>query len=93
MKAMAQIKNLNGDEMKRTVMRNLSRILDIKIIDIDIDIENGTLFFLYASPLAFQKVKQELSRIGHPMQSCKYTIPNSPALHRTVTDIFETTTL
>ena len=91
MKAMAQIKNLNGDEVKRTLMRNLSRILDIKIIDIDI--ENGTLFFLYASPLAFQKVKQELSRIGHPMQSCKYPIPNSPALHRTVTDIFETTTL
>lgn len=29
MKAMAQIKNLNGDEVKRTVMRNLSRILDI----------------------------------------------------------------
>lgn len=76
MKAVAQIKNLNGKEEKNTVFRNLSRIMDIKIIDADI--ENGTLFFLYASPLALQKVKQELLRIGYPMQSCKFPESDLP---------------
>ncbi|SEL62713.1 hypothetical protein SAMN04488008_104372 [Maribacter orientalis] len=75
MKAVAQIKNLNGYEEKNIVLRNLSRIMDIKIIDIDI--EKGLLFFLYASPLTFQKVRQELLRIGHPMQSYKCTISSS----------------
>ena len=75
MKALAQIKNLIGNEEKNTVLRNLSRIMDIKIIDIDI--EKGLLFFLYASPLTFQKVRQELLRIGHPMQSYKCTISSS----------------
>ena len=75
MKAVAQIKNLNGYEEKNILLRNLSRIMDIKIIDIDI--EKGLLFFLYASPLTFQKVRQELLRIGHPMQSYKCTISSS----------------
>ena len=61
---------------KNIVLRNLSRIMDIKIIDIDI--EKGLLFFLYASPLTFQKVRQELLRIGHPMQSYKCTISSYP---------------
>ncbi len=73
--AVAQIKNLNGNKDKNIVFRNLSRIMDIKIIDIDI--ENGTLFFHYASLLALQKVKQELLRIGHPMQSYKCPISSS----------------
>lgn len=72
MKAIASIKNLDGHEAKNTVFRNLSRIMDIKIIDVDI--ENGTLYFLYASPLALQKVKRELLRIGHPIQSCKLPV-------------------
>lgn len=76
MKAVAQIKNLNGYEEKNIVLRNLSRIMDIKIIDIDI--EKGLLFFLYASPLTFQKVRQELLRIGHPMQSYKCNILSYP---------------
>ncbi|WP_339627906.1 hypothetical protein [uncultured Maribacter sp.] len=73
---MAQIKNLIGNEEKNTVLRNLSRIMDIKIIDIDID--NGVLIFLYPSPLVFQKVRQELLRIGHPMQSYRCTLSSSP---------------
>ena len=78
MKALAQIENLNCNEAKIIVLRNLSRILDIKIIDIDI--ENRRLFFLYASPLAFQNAKQELLRIGHPIQSYKCTISSSTQL-------------
>jgi hypothetical protein len=75
MKAFLQIKNLNSDEAKRRVIRNLSRILDIKIIKVDI--EEGTLFFLYACLPAFQKVKEELLRIGHPVQSCEFPISRS----------------
>lgn len=72
MKAEVLIKNSNGNVDKNMVVRNLSRIMEIKIIDIDI--EKSVLFFLYESPLAFQKVKQELLRIGHPMQCYKCTI-------------------
>ncbi len=67
MKAIANIRNLESEKGKNTILRNLGRILDICIIDIDID--NGLLFFLYANPLAFEKVKQELFRIGYPLQS------------------------
>jgi len=81
MKAVAQIKDLNCNEEKNIVLRNLIRILDIKIIDI----ENGTLCFLYASPIAFQNAKQELLRIGHPMQSYNCTI-SSPSQITTSTD-------
>lgn len=68
MKAMAQIKNLNCDEEKRIVIRNLSRIMEIKILDIDV--ENGRIFFGYTAPIALLKVKQELLRIGHPTATC-----------------------
>ena len=74
---MAQIKNLNCEEEKRIVIRNLSRIMDIRIIDIDI--ENGRIFFVYTTPIALYKVKQELLRIGHPIESCNHFSPNQPA--------------
>lgn len=90
MKATAQIKNLNDDQVKKRVLRNLSRILDIKIIDVDI--ESGTLFFLYASPIAFQKVKDELARIGHPIQSCNSPIGNSSSFRRNAKSRFENMT-
>lgn len=90
MKAMAQLKNLNDNEVKKRVLRNLSRILDIKIIDVDI--ESKTLYFLYANPIAFQKVREELTRIGHPMQSCNSPIKNSPSFHRNSTGRFENMT-
>ncbi|TLP81770.1 hypothetical protein [Maribacter sp. ACAM166] len=76
MKAIANIKNLQCEEGKNRIIRNLHRILDIRILDIDV--ENGMMFFLYASPIALQQVKQELQRIGYPMQSCKYPEPLSP---------------
>ncbi|MBT8185273.1 MAG: hypothetical protein KJN76_10560 [Eudoraea sp.] len=77
MKAIAQIKHLNCDEEKRIVIRNLSRIMDIKIFDIDI--ENGRIYFGYTTPIALYKVKQELSRIGHPVETCNHLSPNQAA--------------
>ena len=78
MKAVANLMNLKSMEGKRTILRNLSRILDIRIIYIDID--KGILLFLYANPIAVQKVRQELLRLGYPIQS--FQGPNPDASYR-----------
>lgn len=68
MKAIVDLRNLKSDAGKHIIVRNLHRILDMRILDIDLD--NGRLFFLYATPVTLQKVKEELARIGYPVQSC-----------------------
>jgi hypothetical protein len=73
MKATAEVKNLKTDKGKHIIIRNLHRILDIRILDIDV--ENGSILFLCATPFALQQVKRELFRIGYPIQSCKYQQP------------------
>ena len=65
MKAIAQIEKLNSEKSRHTFVRNLSRIMDIRVLDIDL--ENKTLSFLYDSVTAIDKVKQELGRIGYPL--------------------------
>ena len=65
MKAIAQIEKLNSEKSRHTIVRNLSRIMDIRVLDIDL--ENKTLSFLYDSVTAIDKVKQELGRIGYPL--------------------------
>lgn len=73
MKAMANVQNLCSENGKSIIVRNLHRILDICIIDIDA--ENGLLYFLYPCPLSLKKVREELERIGFPMVSCKFPKP------------------
>lgn len=68
MKAVANLQNLKCDADKKIILRNLSRIMDLRIIHIDI--ENHKLHFLYVRPITFQKAKKELLRIGFPIQSC-----------------------
>jgi hypothetical protein len=75
MKATAKIADLKSIESQNTIIRNLSRILDIRIVDIDII--RGMVSFLYDSPGCFEKVKQELRRIGHPITDYSCTAPNS----------------
>jgi len=65
MKAIAQIEKLNSDLCKKTIRRNLSRIMDIRILDIDL--ENKTLSFVYDSIATIDKVKRELRCIGYPL--------------------------
>jgi len=65
MKAIAQIEKLNSDRCKHIIVRNLSRIMDIKILDIDL--EKKTISFVYESIAAIDKVKRELWRIGYPL--------------------------
>lgn len=68
MKALAILKNLDSESCKPVIVRNLNRILDIRIIDIDVN--NGMLHFLYNGQSAFESVKKELRRIGYPIQQC-----------------------
>jgi len=65
MKAIAQIQKLNSDRCKYIIVRNLSRIMDVRILDIDL--EKKTLSFVYESIAAIDKVKRELCRIGYPL--------------------------
>ena len=67
MKAIAALKNLDPYSSKESIVRNLSRIMDIVIIDIDI--EKGMLCFLYNGQKSFDQVKKELDRIGYPIES------------------------
>ncbi|HZJ19259.1 MAG TPA: hypothetical protein VFD35_02760 [Pricia sp.] len=67
MKASVTLKNVNSTLCKSIIVRNLSRILDIRIIDIDI--ENGMLHFLCNGQKAFEQVKRELGRIGYPIEN------------------------
>ncbi len=73
MRAIAQLKDLTSDTCKPTIVRNLSRIMDIRILDIDT--ENRTLSFLYGNLVAFKKAKRELSSIGHPILKCTFQEP------------------
>lgn len=72
MKALAILKNLDSETCKPIIVRNLNRILDIRILDIDVN--NGMLHFLYNGQSAFESVKQELQRIGYPIQQCNKDI-------------------
>jgi hypothetical protein len=65
MKAIAQIEKLHSDRCRHIIVRNLSRIMDIRILDIDL--EKKTLSFVYESIAAIEKVKRELWRIGYPL--------------------------
>lgn len=75
MKATAKIDNLKSIDSKFCVIRNLSRILDLRILDIDL--ESSTIQFVYDSIQAFEKAKRELLRIGYPISKCSYQEPSS----------------
>jgi len=78
MKAIAKIGNLISNNDKMMILRNLSRIMDIRVIDLEVD--TGRLIFLYYSPIALEQVKQELWRIGYPIRNFKFLSTLSPNL-------------
>lgn len=78
MKAIAKMDNLISNYDKTTILRNLSRIMDIRVIDLEID--TGRLIFLYYSAIALEQVKRELWRIGYPIRYFKFLSPLSPHL-------------
>ncbi|MFS4467874.1 hypothetical protein [Maribacter sp. 2210JD10-5] len=70
MKTLATLKNFTSIEGKDRIVRNLNRILDIVVLDVNA--KNGTITFLYSSKLALEKAKKELSCIGFPIQHMKF---------------------
>ena len=75
MKAIATIENLKSPDSKYCIVRNLSRILDLRILHIDL--EKRTIHLIYDSILAFEKAKRELLSIGYPIMYCKYQEPDA----------------
>lgn len=78
MKATAQLNDLKSLDGKHIIVRNLSRILDIRILDIDL--ESRTVSLVYDSILAFEKAKNELRRIGFPIAKCTYQPPTTKSV-------------
>jgi hypothetical protein len=78
MKAVAKIGNLISTKDKLMILRNLGRIMDIRVIDLEVD--TGRLIFYYYSPMAIEQVKQELWRIGYPIRHFKFLSPRSSNL-------------
>lgn len=67
MRTFATLKNFTSSEGKAIIVRNLNRILDIVILDMDS--ENSTISFLHASKAALERAKRELKCIGFPITS------------------------
>ena len=72
MKALAILKNLDSESCKPVIARNLNRILDIRIIDIDVN--NGMLHFLYNGQSAFESVKEQFEELGIPFNNVIRTL-------------------
>ncbi|MFK7812974.1 MAG: hypothetical protein AB8B59_10800 [Maribacter sp.] len=65
MRTFATLKNFTSSEAKAIIVRNLHRILDIVILDMDI--ENSTITILHVSKEALDRAKKELKCIGFPI--------------------------
>lgn len=80
MKVLMQLENLkkdtdiNNDDDKFLICKNLSRIMDIKVEHVDV--KNKTISFIYENPKSISKVVDELRRIGYPI---KYVIKTTKA--------------
>ena len=83
MRTFATLKNFNSSEGKIIVRRNLNRILDIAVLDMDV--ENSTITFLHASKEALNRVKRELSCIGFPILQLQIQYGKSPNIEITRT--------
>ncbi|MDL5512347.1 hypothetical protein QSE00_11010 [Arenibacter sp. M-2] len=67
MTTLLKVEQLISEESKNVISRNLSRILDLRILDIDII--NKTILLVYNSPLILDKVEKELGRVGYSLQN------------------------
>lgn len=77
MRVIAKIHGLNSAETKQIIIRNLSRILDVRILEIDIN--SCTVSLIYDSIKAFENAKEELKRIGFPIVNQNYQPPENIA--------------
>lgn len=83
MRTFATLKNFTSSEGKSVITRNLNRILDIVILDMDI--ENSTITFLHASETALDRAKRELNCIGFPITNLQIQNDKKPNVEVTRT--------
>ena len=67
MKAQLTLQNMRSSDCSRIITRNLARIMNLRVVQIDT--EARLLTFLYSDPTVLSKVRQELRRIGFPVLS------------------------
>jgi len=65
MKTTLQIQNLKCNGCATTIKNNLKRLQNIK--DIDINIEDSLVSFIYKGENDLEVLKKELHRIGYPI--------------------------
>ncbi|MRI00731.1 hypothetical protein GH721_09355 [Kriegella sp. EG-1] len=65
MRKLATLKNFKTAEGRKIISRNLPRIKDIVILDMDV--ENSTITFLHANKAALERVKSDLKCLGFPI--------------------------
>jgi hypothetical protein len=66
MRTFAILKNFSSSAATDTISRNLQRILDIVILDMDC--EKSSITFLHSSLATLEKAKRELLSIGFPIK-------------------------
>ena len=66
MKAQVKLDHLNTERGKYKILRNLCKILNIRIISIDVP--NRILSFVFQNQPAFDQVRRELKRLGYPIK-------------------------
>lgn len=66
MKTKVRLQKLSTEDDKNTILRNLAKIMDIRVVELDL--KTRLLCFKHRNDLVYKKVKQELSRIGYPIQ-------------------------
>lgn len=67
MRTQLQIQNLTSEEAIWIIRRSLSRLMDIRIDEFNL--ENHKISVTYSLPEVLEKIKIELRRIGYPIQS------------------------
>jgi hypothetical protein len=66
MTTLLKVDQLISEESKNIIARNLSRILDLRILDIDTI--NKTISLVYNNPFVLDKAKKELGRVGYSLE-------------------------
>jgi len=66
MTTLLKVEQLISEESKNIIIRNLSRIMDLRILDIDAI--NKSISLVYNNPFVLDMAKKELGRVGYSLQ-------------------------
>jgi hypothetical protein len=66
MTTLLKVEQIISEESKNIITRNLSRILDLRILDIDTI--HKTISLVYNNPFVLDMAKKELGRVGYSLE-------------------------